>query len=79
MDEDSVSNIITLEAYDELGLNISDMKCIATTLFGFGDGSIILEGLIMFLVALNGLEKSTTVMVDFLVINYLCSFNMTMG
>ena len=79
VDNGSSANIMTLEAFDGMGLNRGDMRCVDTWLLGFAEGCISPMGMIDLPVTLGEGENQATMMMKFLVVDIRSAYNVILG
>ena len=69
MDSGSFTDILTLVALDDMGLNKGDLRCVDTWLSGFVDGTLSPMGVISLPVTLGEGEQRAIGIVKFLMVN----------
>ena len=79
VDSGSSADIMALEAFDEMGLNRGDMRCVDTWLSGFAGGCVSPMGVINLPVTLGEGEQQATRMAEFLVMNTRRAYNVILG
>ena len=79
VDSGSSSDIISLEAFDDMGLNRGDLKCVDTWLSGFAGRTVLPMGMITVPITLGKESQQSTKMVDFLVVDTPSIYNVILG
>ena len=79
IDSESTVNILYWNAYQKIGLKRADLHSTTSPLYEFTGESVIPEGIIKLVVTLEEAPRITTIVDDFLVVNYLSTFNGVLG
>ena len=79
VDNGSSVDILYYQAFQKMGLKVSDLKPSPNPVYEFTGDSITLMGVISFPMTMGDYPRQFCVMTDFLVINQLLAFNVVLG
>ena len=79
VDNRSSVDILYLQAFERMGLKVSDLKPLPNPVYSFMGDSVIPLGVISFPMTLGEYPRQSCVMADFLVIDQPSSFNDVLG
>ncbi|XP_022876946.1 uncharacterized protein LOC111395176 [Olea europaea var. sylvestris] len=79
VDNGSVANILSQEAFAKMGISPKQLKAVKTPLQGFGNGVIILEGIVELPLTLGSGNTQVTEITPFQVVNTPMAYNIILG
>ena len=79
VDNGSSIDILYYQAFQRIGLKVSDLKPLPNPIYGFIGESVILLGVISLLITLGEYPRQSSIMADFLVIDQPLAFNVVLG
>ena len=79
VDNGSSMDILYFQAFERMGLKVSDLKPSPNPVYGFTGDLVVPLGVISLLMTLGEYPRQSFVMADFLVIDQLSAFNAVLG